>query len=284
MDRRQLLQAGAALTAGSVIGAGSVVAADSAWADAVADRGKKPGPKQVPRGPRLIVRRSGERGRGSHGGWLEAKYTFSFSRYWDPKHRGFRSLRVMNEDVIQESKGFRMHPHRDMEILTYVLEGALKHKDSLGNGGVIVPGTVQRMSAGAGIRHSEFNPSKRDDTHLMQIWLLPSRKGGRPGYAEKTLPGKGRKGALRLVASPSGAQGSITIGTNVNLYSALLAPRQKVAFTNRTGRHVWIQVARGSLTVNHVTLHQGDGLRTSDPGQLLLTGVTDAEILLFDLA
>ena len=190
----------------------------------------------------------------------------------------------MNEDVIQETKAFPMHPHKDMEILTYVMGGALKHKDSLGNGGVIVPGMVQRMSAGRGIRHSEFNPSKREDTHLYQIWMLPSRKRTKPSYAEKKFTWKDHKGVLRLVASPSGAQESISIGTDVNLYSALLSPKQQIAYPNRRGRHVWIQVTRGSIKVNHLTLSAGDGVRTSDPGKLALEGVSDAELLLFDLA
>ena len=263
MDRRDVLKAGVCIAAASALPELAAAAKEK---------------------PRLIVRRAGERGVGRHGGWLEARYTFSFSRYHDPRHMGFRALRVMNEDVIQETKGFPMHPHRDMEILTYVMGGALQHKDSLGNGGVIVPGEVQRMSAGRGIRHSEFNPSKQEDVHLYQIWMTPSRRGTKPSYAEKKIPFQDRKGALKLVASPSGAQESITIGTNVNLYSALLAPKQVITYPIPARRHVWIQIARGSVQVNGTLLHKGDGVRTSDPGTLKLTGVQDAELLLFDLA
>jgi len=271
MDRRDVLKAGVFLAAATALPAPSV-----------AKEGPQPPPQ--PKGPRLVVRRANERGRGSHGGWLEARHTFSFSRYRDSRHMGFRALRVMNEDVIQESKGFPMHPHKDMEILTYVLDGALKHKDSLGNGGVIVPGEVQRMSAGRGIRHSEFNPSKKEDTHLYQIWMLPTYRGTKPSYAEKKVPFKDRKGVLKLIASPTGAHDSITIGMNVNLYSALLAPKQVISYPIPQKRHVWIQIARGSVQVNGTTLHHGDGVRTSDAGTLKLTGLRDAELLLFDLA
>lgn len=275
LNRRDMLRTGVAFAAASAL-PGLV------FAKGGAAKGKKPAPK--PKGPRLIVRRAKDRGRGSHGGWLEARHTFSFSRYRDPAHMGFRALRVMNEDVIQESKGFAMHPHKDMEILTYVLGGALKHKDSLGNGGVIVPGEVQRMSAGRGIRHSEVNPSKKDDTHLYQIWMHPTHRGTKPSYAEQKVPFKDRKGVLKLIASPTGAHGSISMGTNVNLYSALLAPKQVITYPIPKQRHVWIQIARGSVQVNGQLLHRGDGVRTSDAGTLKLTGLRSAELLLFDLA
>jgi redox-sensitive bicupin YhaK (pirin superfamily) len=228
------------------------------------------------------VRRAGERGHADHG-WLDTWHTFSFASYQDPRHMGFRSLRVINDDRVAAGKGFAMHPHQDMEIVTYVLEGALQHKDTLGNGGVIVPGEVQRMSAGTGIRHSEYNPSGKDPVHFLQIWLLPSRTGVRPSYGQKTFPEKERQKGLRLVASPDGRDGSISIHQDANLYASILAPGRPVTWTNRPGRHTWLQVARGSLTVNGVALHAGDGVSTSDPGDLVLATAKDAEVLLFDL-
>ena len=183
------------------------------------------------------------------------------------------------------AKGFPMHPHKDMEIVTYVLAGALEHKDSLGNGGVITPGKVQRMSAGSGIRHSEFNPSRAEGVHLLQIWMLPSKNGIRPGYEEKVFPVAERQGALRVVASPDGRGGSIRIHANNVLYAANLREGERATHANALGRHVWLQVARGSLTLNQQALKAGDGASTSDAGRLVLTGgAGGAEVLLFDLA
>ncbi len=274
MNRRDLLKAGAAAAA-----AGSL-----AGADALAKEKAKPSvPAKPQKAPRLVVRRSHERGRADHG-WLKAKFSFSFSRYHDPRHMGFRGLRVLNEDRIAPGGGFPMHPHKDMEIITYVLDGALQHKDNVGNGSVIVPGEVQRMSAGRGIYHSEFNPSKTKGTHLIQIWILPSKRGIKPSWSQTKFPLKERQDGLRVIASPSGAYGSLKITANANVYASVLRKDKPVTYEIPNRRHTWIQVARGSLTVNGVALNQGDALRTSDPGSLELKAADSAEILLFDLA
>ncbi|MDJ0973071.1 MAG: pirin family protein [Planctomycetota bacterium] len=240
-------------------------------------------PQAAPKAPRLVIRRSKDRGTADHG-WLKAKFSFSFSRYRDPRHMGFRQLRVINEDVIAGGGGFPMHPHKDMEIVTYVLSGALEHKDSLKNGGIIRPGLVQHMSAGTGIYHSEFNPSKVDSTHLLQIWMLPSKRRIKPGYGQKHFPVAERQNRMRLVASPTGASNSVKIATNVNMYASVLKPKQKVTHVVPHRRHAWLQVARGSIDVNGTKLFQGDGARTSDAGKLVITGRENAEFLLFDLA
>ncbi len=266
MERRDLLKLGAA-------GAGILLSSSLAQGG---EAPKEPG-------PRLVVRRAADRGHANHG-WLDTWHTFSFARYYDPQHMGFRSLRVINEDVIDPARGFPMHPHNDMEIVTYVLAGELEHKDSLKNGSVIRPGEVQRMSAGTGIRHSEFNPSKNDPVHLLQIWMLPARKGLKPGYAQKTFPTSEREGRLRLVASSDARDGSIQIHSDVGLYASILPSGRKVAHTNPVGRHVWIQVARGRLRIGDVVLAAGDGARTSEAGTLRIEALDDAEFLLFDLA
>jgi quercetin 2,3-dioxygenase len=268
IDRRNLLRAAAAGAA-----AGAFLDA-TAGADA---------PAAVP-APRVTLRRAGDRGHANHG-WLDTWHTFSFASYMDPRHMGFRGLRVINEDWIDGGRGFPMHPHKDMEIVTYVMEGRLEHKDSLGNGGLIVPGKIQRMSAGTGIYHSEFNPVRNERTHLLQIWMLPNKQGIRPGYEEKVVPVAERQGALKVVASPDGRQGSIRMQADNLLYAANLRQGERVVHENVRGRHVWLQVARGGLTLNEHVLKAGDGASTGDPGRLVLTGSAEgAELLLFDLA
>jgi len=274
MDRRDLIKGATAAGAGLVVARHLL-----SERPALAGEPAVPAPKK----PRLVFRRAKERGHVNHG-WLDTWHTFSFASYYDPAHMGFRALRVINEDWIARGRGFPMHPHQDMEIVTYVLEGALEHKDSLGNGSVIRPGEVQRMTAGTGIRHSEFNPSRKEDVHLLQIWLLPTHRGFKPGYAQKTFQPSALGGRLRLVASRDGRDGSIAYNTDTNLYAAVLAPKQVVTHENAKGRHVWIQVARGRVAVNDAEIAAGDAVRTSDPGSLRIEAREDSEFLLFDLA
>lgn len=231
----------------------------------------------------LVIRRAQDRGHADHG-WLKAAHSFSFSRYQDPAHMGFRSLRVLNEDVIQPTGGFPMHPHRDMEIITYILDGALEHKDSMGNGSVIRPGEVQHMTAGTGVRHSEFNPSGSAAVHLIQIWLLPDRRHHTPRYAQRPIPRATREQPVRLIASPDGAQGSVPIHQDARIHAVNLQAHQQLHFDVRPQRHAWVQVARGELIVNGQTLHPGDGLSTSQDGALLFSATSPAELLIFDLA
>jgi len=230
----------------------------------------------------ITLRRAKERGHARHG-WLESFHTFSFAGYHDPEHMGFRALRVINEDVVQPKQGFGTHSHRDMEILTWVLEGALEHKDSLGTGSVIRPGDVQRMSAGTGVSHSEFNPSATELVHLLQIWILPERDGLAPSYEQKRFPAEERRGALRLLASRDGRADSVRIQQDVELYATLLGPRDVVEHALRPGRHAWVQLARGQCELNGVALEAGDGAAVSRETALRLAGAKDAEILLFDL-
>jgi len=231
----------------------------------------------------LTIRRSGERGGGDHG-WLKTQHTFSFNDYWDEKWMGFRSLRVINEDWVAPSSGFPTHPHRDMEIITYVLSGKLEHKDSLGTGSVILPGDGQRMSAGRGIRHSEFNPSASEKVHLLQIWILPDKQGYDPGYEQKSFPEAEKRGRLRLIASSAGAHGSVKIHQDAKLYVTLLAPGEEVRHALAEKRHAWVQVAKGEIELNGRRLEQGDGAAVSDEKELTIKGTKDAEVLLFDLA
>ena len=231
----------------------------------------------------IEIRRSEERGHANHG-WLDTYHTFSFADYHDPKHMGFRSLRVINEDRVQPGQGFGDHPHNDMEIVTYILEGALQHRDSMGNGSIIRPGDVQRMSAGTGVVHSEFNPSKTEPVHLLQIWILPTRKGLPPGYEQKRFEIETRRGVLRRVASPDGAGGSVTIHQDARIYSTILAPTQRVGHELPKGRHAWVQVARGAVDLNGIALSAGDGAAVSDERRLELAGREPAEVLVFDLA
>ena len=231
----------------------------------------------------ITVRHSVERGHAEHG-WLESYHTFSFADYYDPSQMGFRDLRVINEDRVQPGTGFPPHSHRDMEIITYVLAGSLEHKDSLGTGSVIRPGEVQRMSAGTGITHSEYNGSKSELLHLLQIWILPAARGLKPGYEQRAFPAAERQDRLRLVASPDGCDGSLTIHQDVRLFAALLARDREVTHRLHAGRHAWVQVPRGGVTLNGVPLHAGDGAAVSDEAALHLHAGTAAEILLFDLA
>jgi redox-sensitive bicupin YhaK (pirin superfamily) len=231
----------------------------------------------------ITLRPANERGHAERG-WLDSHFTFSFADYHDPKHMGFRALRVINDDWIQPGRGFGTHPHRDMEIVTYVLEGALEHKDSLGTGAVIRPGEVQRMTAGTGILHSEFNPSPTEPVHLLQIWLLPAEHGLKPGYEQRRFPEAERRGRLRLVAARDGREGAVTIRQDADLYVGLLDAGESATHRLRPGRHAWLQVARGAVTLNGRPLQEGDGAAVSDEEALELTGREAAEVLLFDLA
>jgi len=231
----------------------------------------------------INIRHSEERGGGDYG-WLNTRHTFSFNTYHDPKFMGFRSLRVINEDYVAPGQGFPTHPHRDMEIITYVLDGALEHKDSLGTGSVIRPGDGQRMSAGSGIRHSEANPSTTGDAHFLQIWILPDQQGIKPSYEQKAFPTEEKRGKLRLIASPDGEGGSVTIHQDSKLYVTLLAPGETVTHQMEPHRHAWIQIAKGSIELNGEVLKQGDGAAVSDEKQLTVKGTEEAEVLLFDLA
>src|SRR6516225_2690284 len=234
----------------------------------------------------IQVRRGKERGHADHG-WLNTYHTFSFSDYYDPRFMGFRSLRVINEDKVQAGYGFPTHPHRDMEIITYVLEGSLEHRDSMGTGSVIRPGEVQKMSAGTGIRHSEFNHSKTEPVHLYQIWILPERDGIQPMYEQKAIPAEEKKGKLRLLASPKSSNGNsaVKLYQDAELYSAELAPSQSVEHALGKDRYAWIQVARGSVTVNGQELKAGDGAALAQEPRVTITGGSaKSEVLLFDLA
>jgi quercetin 2,3-dioxygenase len=231
----------------------------------------------------ITLRRSQERGGGDYG-WLNTKHTFSFSDYWDPRWMGFRSLRVINEDYVAPASGFPTHPHNDMEIITYVLEGQLEHKDSLGTGSVILPGDGQRMTAGRGIRHSEYNPSRSEQVHLYQIWILPEKKALEPSYEQKSFPTEEKQGKLRLIASPDAKDGSVKINQDARLFVTLLKPGEEIAHTFAKGRHGWLQVAKGGIELNGQKLEQGDGAAISDEQKLTIKGTKDSEILLFDLA
>ena len=233
--------------------------------------------------PSLDIRRARDRGHFDHG-WLDTWHTFSFADYHDPAHMGFRSLRVINEDRVAPGRGFGTHSHRDMEIITYVLEGSLQHRDSMGNGSAIVPGEVQYMSAGTGVQHSELNASRTDPVHLLQIWIMPDRDGVAPGYGQKTFSREARLNRFCLVASPDGRDGSIAIHQDAGLHATILEPGRPLAWDVRPGRHAWIQVARGALSANDQKLTAGDGASTSTPGSVELSASQECELLLFDLA
>jgi redox-sensitive bicupin YhaK (pirin superfamily) len=231
----------------------------------------------------ITVRPGAARGRTALG-WLDSYHTFSFGDYWDRQHTGFRSLRVINEDRVEPGSGFGTHPHRDMEILTWVLSGALEHRDSLGTGSVIGPGEIQRMTAGTGILHSEYNPSADEPVHLLQIWLLPERKGLTPGYEQRAFPEEGRRGRLQLLASRDGRDGAVTIHQDADLFAAELAPGQAVTHALRPGRSAWVQVTRGAVNLNGKALRAGDGAAVRDEPALRLEAEEGAGLLLFDLA
>ncbi len=231
----------------------------------------------------MTIRRASERGHADHG-WLNSFHTFSFADYYDPAHMGFRSLRVINEDRVQPTQGFGTHRHQNMEIISYVLEGGLQHRDSMGTGSVIRPGDVQRMSAGTGVAHSEFNASSTELVHFLQIWLQPSQTGIAPGYEQKTFPREEKEGRLRLVASPDGSDGSVTVHTDARLYAGLFASGQGARHELAPGRHAWVHMARGRARVNGQELGAGDAAALSDEGAVSIEGVDGAEVLVFDLA
>jgi redox-sensitive bicupin YhaK (pirin superfamily) len=231
----------------------------------------------------IRVRPAHERGHANHG-WLNTYHTFSFSTYRDAAHNQFRALRVMNEDWVAPGQGFGTHPHRDMEIVTYVLAGALEHKDSMGNGEVLRPGEFQRMTAGTGITHSEFNPSHDEPVHLYQIWLFPERNGLTPSYEQKRFADEERHNRLRLVASRDAAEGSLLIHQDARILLGTLDPGVSVSHSLATGRHAWLQVLRGSVTVNGVKLNTSDGAAISDETELTIQATDQAEVMLFDLA
>jgi len=230
----------------------------------------------------LTIRPRQERGHAQHG-WLDSHHTFSFADYHDPKHMGFRALRVINEDRVAPSQGFGTHGHRDMEIISYVLEGALQHKDSMGTGSVIRPGDVQRMSAGTGVRHSEQNASASEGVHFLQIWLLPKQAGIQPGYEQKTFPDAEKRARLRLVAAPDGRDGALTVHSDASVYSGLFDAGESADLALAAGRHAWVQVARGKVRVNGRELSAGDGAALTDEPALRIEGVEGGEVLVFDL-
>jgi redox-sensitive bicupin YhaK (pirin superfamily) len=230
----------------------------------------------------ITVRPASERGHGQKG-WLDTYHTFSFSDYQDPRHMGFRVLRVINEDRVEPGQGFGTHGHRDMEIISYVLEGALGHKDSLGNGSVLRPGEFQCMTAGTGIRHSEFNPSESEPVHFYQIWLLPDRQGLAPSYDQRAFPEEERRGKLRVVASPDGRDGSLTIHQDAEVLLTSLAAGERVTHELAPGRHAWLQVLRGSAQLNGVSLATSDGAAVSEESSLTVLAAEPCEVMLFDL-
>ena len=230
----------------------------------------------------LTIRKSEDRGHADHG-WLQSRFSFSFAEYHDPAHIHFGPLRVINDDYIAPGQGFGTHGHKDMEIVTYVLEGAVAHKDSLGNAGNIVPGEVQRMSAGRGIMHSEFNPNAGQRTHLLQIWIIPDRTGGSASYEQKAYDASEKRGKLRLVASPDGAEGSVTIQQNARMYAGLFDGGESSTHTLAAGRLAYVHVARGAVTVNGVALNEGDAVKIESEAAVRIDSGDQAEVLLFDL-
>ena len=231
----------------------------------------------------ITIRKSAERGHFDHG-WLDTYHTFSFDQYHDPAHVHFRKLRVINEDLVAPAHGFPMHAHRDMEIITYILSGELEHRDSMGNGSVIRPGDVQRMTAGTGVRHSEFNPSRTEACHLLQIWILPNARDLTPGYEQKFFADDERKGKLKLIASTDGRDGAVAINQDARVYASLLDRGESITHRLSEGRHGWLQVAKGSVELNGQKLEQGDGAAVSDEPEVTVKGAKDSEVLLFDLA
>jgi quercetin 2,3-dioxygenase len=230
----------------------------------------------------ITIRKAEDRGHANHG-WLNTYHTFSFANYHNPKQMGFRALRVINEDSVSPGAGFGTHGHRDMEIITYVLKGALEHKDSLGTGSIIKPGEVQRMSAGVGITHSEFNHSQTDPVHFLQIWLLPETNGLPASYEQRAFEHAKNHGKLHLVAAKNGREGAVTVHQDVDLYAAVLDSNQKVFHTLPPQRHGWVQVVRGEILLNDLPLIQGDGAAISEES-IVIEATKDSEFLLFDLA
>ena len=231
----------------------------------------------------ITIRPSDARGRADFG-WLDSRHSFSFGEYYDPSHMGFRDLRVINEDRVAAKGGFPPHSHRDMEIISYVLDGALEHKDSLGTGAVIRPGEVQRMSAGTGITHSEYNASQEAPVHFLQIWIMPEKRGIQPSYEQRAYPAAQRQGRLKLVASRDGRDGSVTVHQDMALYAGLLAEGERVKQSMAPGRHAWLQVARGAVSLNGQAMKAGDGAAISDQPEIEIAASEPSEILFFDLA
>jgi redox-sensitive bicupin YhaK (pirin superfamily) len=230
----------------------------------------------------MRIRRSHERGHANHG-WLDSHHTFSFASYRDPEHMGFRALRVINDDRVKGGEGFGTHPHRDMEIISYVVDGALEHKDSMGTGSIIRPGDLQRMRAGTGVTHSEYNHSATDTVRFLQIWILPDENGLEPGYAQKFF-GDERRGKLRLVASQDGAADSVQVHQDVSMFASVLEDGESVAHELAEGRHAWLQMVRGNATVNGAELAEGDGASLGDVSSIDIKSLGSSELLLFDLA
>jgi redox-sensitive bicupin YhaK (pirin superfamily) len=230
----------------------------------------------------ITLRRSGDRGHANHG-WLESYHTFSFAEYHDPRQMGYGPLRVINEDRVQGGMGFGTHPHRDMEIISYVLDGALEHRDSMGTGSVIEPGDVQRMSAGTGVLHSEYNHSPTELVHFLQIWIEPNRSGVKPSYQQETFSAGEKKGRLRLIASPDGAEGSVTIHQDARVFAAILDAEDAVSYALSAGHKAYLHVARGELALNGQPMVAGDGAKIAAESELRLTNAKAAEVLLFDM-
>ena len=230
----------------------------------------------------ITIRRSKDRGHAQHG-WLESYHTFSFANYHDPKHMGFRDLLVINEDRVQPAQGFGKHGHQDMEIISYVLEGELAHQDSIGTGSVIRPGDVQRMSAGEGVRHSEFNHSKDRPVHFLQIWIKPKKTGIKPSYEERKFTTEEKKNRLKLIVSPGAEDGSLAINQDAKIFSSSLDPEKEIRYDFKPGRYGWVQVLRGSIELNGELLKEGDGAAISDTPEVRALGKSSAELLLFDL-
>ncbi|HXI24158.1 MAG TPA: pirin family protein [Pyrinomonadaceae bacterium] len=231
----------------------------------------------------ITIRKSEDRGHLDHG-WLDTYHTFSFDQYYDPAHTHFRTLRVINEDRVAQGKGFPTHSHRDMEIITYILSGSLEHRDSMGNGSVIRPGDVQRMTAGTGVAHSEFNPSASEPVHLLQIWIMPGARNLAPGYEQKFFSEEDRQNKLRLIASPEGSDGSVKINQDARVYASIVEPETKLTHDLKKNRYAWLQVTRGSVGLNDVALNQGDGAAINREDKLEISARDRAELLLFDLA
>ena len=229
----------------------------------------------------MKIRRANERGHANHG-WLDTYHTFSFANYYDPQWMGYRSLRVINDDLVMPGMGFGTHPHRDMEIITYILSGQLEHKDSMGNGRIIRAGEVQYMAAGTGVQHSEFNPAKDEAVHLLQVWIVPDQKGVKPRYAEKSVQ-DAAPGSLRLITSKTGRDGSIAIHQDADLWVAKLGDGKEVSHKLAPGRHAWVHVAEGEVTVNGQTLSGGDAAAVTEETTLKLAGTKPSQVLLFDL-
>jgi redox-sensitive bicupin YhaK (pirin superfamily) len=231
----------------------------------------------------LTVRRAADRGQADYG-WLDSRHTFSFGEYYDPHHMGFRALRVINDDRVAAGQGFGTHPHRDMEIISYVVEGALEHRDSMGTGSVIRPGDVQRMSAGTGVTHSEYNASKSEPVHFLQIWVVPDVRGLAPSYEQRHFAPRERRGTLRVVASPDGRDGSVSIHNDVVLYAGLFDEGERAVVSVAPPRMAWVQIVGGEARVNGTALAAGDGAALSDETQIQIEGLAESELLLFDLA